>query len=279
MRIECRADASGRTFLSRQSFRAPIHLSKPHWDGHHLIVNIVNPTAGLFAGDSIELAVHVCAGARVVLTSPSAARVFRAKDSVQSTQVCNRSSSNAEEGSIFFQRYSSSWGSAVFSNDKNRAPRRWRAVFHRDDGTGTHGFGRGVRLRPTGLRDRPVACRQAGARGKGILSPRTTGLCQPGESAFRTPTTRPRSSFQKGWAGTPCGRSSLPSVRPPSSRERVTQPQVSAPSKSSPRTAFRCVPPSPGCVPSGMPFSESRNRVCASCRGPPARPRRTQPPR
>ena len=172
-----------------------------------------------------------------------------------------------------------SWGSAVFSNDKNRAPRRWRAVFHRDDGTGTHGFGRGVRLRPTGLRDRPVACRQAGAQGKVIPSPRTTGLCQPGESAFRTPTTRPRSSFQKGWAGTPCGRSSLPSVRPPSSRERVTQPQVSAPSKSSPRTAFRCVPPSPGCVPSGMPFSESRNRVCASCRGPPARPRRTQPPR
>ncbi|HEY6564419.1 MAG TPA: urease accessory protein UreD [Pirellulaceae bacterium] len=87
LRIECRADASGRTFLSRQSFRAPIHLSKPHWDGHHLIVNIVNPTAGLFAGDSIELAVRVCAGARVVLTSPSAARVFRATDSVQSTRV------------------------------------------------------------------------------------------------------------------------------------------------------------------------------------------------
>jgi urease accessory protein len=85
--IECRADASGRTVLSRQSFRAPVHLSKPHWDGNHLIINVVNPTAGLFAGDYIETTVRVCAGARAVLTSPSAARVFRAKDPSQGTQI------------------------------------------------------------------------------------------------------------------------------------------------------------------------------------------------
>lgn len=87
LHIECRADATGRTFLSRQSFRAPIHLSKPHWDGSHLIINVVNPTAGLFAGDHIEMTVRVHAGARAVLTSPSAARVFRAKDPSLETQA------------------------------------------------------------------------------------------------------------------------------------------------------------------------------------------------
>jgi urease accessory protein len=87
LRIECRPDGSGRTFLSRQSFRAPIHLSKPHWDGSHLIINLVNPTAGLFAGDHLEVAVQVCAGARAVLTSSSAARVFRAKHPAQRTEI------------------------------------------------------------------------------------------------------------------------------------------------------------------------------------------------
>jgi urease accessory protein len=87
LHIECRVDATGRTFLSRQAFRAPIHLSKPHWDGNHLIVNVVNPTAGLFAGDHVEMTARICSGARAVLTSPSAARVFRAKDPATRTQV------------------------------------------------------------------------------------------------------------------------------------------------------------------------------------------------
>jgi urease accessory protein len=87
LRIECRADAARKTFLARQAFGAPVHLSKPHWDGNHLIINVVNPTAGLFAGDHVEMNVRVCQGARAVLTSPSAARVFRARDSVGKTHV------------------------------------------------------------------------------------------------------------------------------------------------------------------------------------------------
>ena len=87
LRIECRVDAARRTFLAKQSFRAPMHLSKPHWDGNHLIINIVNPTAGLFAGDHVEMNVRVCPGARIVLTSPSAARVFRAKNSIGRARV------------------------------------------------------------------------------------------------------------------------------------------------------------------------------------------------
>jgi urease accessory protein len=87
LRIECRADAARRTFLAKQAFRAPVHLSKPHWDGNHLIINVVNPTAGLFAGDQVELDVRVCKGASSVLTSPSAARVFRPTDSISKAQV------------------------------------------------------------------------------------------------------------------------------------------------------------------------------------------------
>lgn len=87
LQIECQADSDGRTFLAKQSFRAPIHLSKPHWDGNYLIINVVNPTAGLFAGDYVEATVRVCAGARVVLTTPSATRVFRAKHPMERTEI------------------------------------------------------------------------------------------------------------------------------------------------------------------------------------------------
>jgi urease accessory protein len=87
LHIECQADAKGRTFLAKQSFCAPIHLSKPHWDGNYLIVNIANPTAGLFPGDHVEMSMRVCAGARAVFTTPSATRVFRAKHPEQRTEI------------------------------------------------------------------------------------------------------------------------------------------------------------------------------------------------
>ena len=54
-------------FISQQSFRAPIHLSKSHLDQGHLVQCIVNPTAGFFDGDRLELDIHVAAGAKLVL--------------------------------------------------------------------------------------------------------------------------------------------------------------------------------------------------------------------
>jgi urease accessory protein len=87
LHIECQADSDGRTFLAKQSFRTPIHLSKPHWDGKYLIINVVNPTAGLFAGDHVAIVVRICARAWVVLTTPSATRVFRAKHFMQRTEI------------------------------------------------------------------------------------------------------------------------------------------------------------------------------------------------
>jgi urease accessory protein len=67
------------TTLAAQSFRAPFHLSKPYWDSdtRTLLVQVVNPTAGILSGDRLESAVTVDPGAAVLLTTPSASRVFR----------------------------------------------------------------------------------------------------------------------------------------------------------------------------------------------------------
>lgn len=78
LRAEVRGN--GQTVLSAQSFRAPFHLSKPYWDGHALIVQVVNPTAGILAGDRLESAISVGSGAAVLITSPSASRVFKMRE-------------------------------------------------------------------------------------------------------------------------------------------------------------------------------------------------------
>jgi urease accessory protein len=91
LRAETRAD--GLTILSRQSFCAPFHLSKPYWDHDAgvLIVQVVNPTAGILAGDRLDSAVAVGAGAALLVTTPSACRLFSMTDgsaeSRQSFQV------------------------------------------------------------------------------------------------------------------------------------------------------------------------------------------------
>ena len=78
--IICAADAAGRSHLRHQSFCAPIHLSKPHLEEETLVVNVVNPTAGLLAGDRIASRVAVERGARLLLTTPSASRAHRTGD-------------------------------------------------------------------------------------------------------------------------------------------------------------------------------------------------------
>lgn len=68
----------GRTVLASQSFRAPFHLSKPYWDpdAGTLLVQVVNPTAGILAGDRLESRIAVERDAALLVTTPSASRVF-----------------------------------------------------------------------------------------------------------------------------------------------------------------------------------------------------------
>jgi urease accessory protein len=79
LHLRATARADGTTVLGSQSFRAPFHLSKPYWDpdARTLQVQVVNPTAGILEGDRLESEIFVDRGAALLLTTPSASRVFR----------------------------------------------------------------------------------------------------------------------------------------------------------------------------------------------------------
>lgn len=72
----------GRTVLAAQAFRAPFHISKPYWDAdaRTLLVQVVNPTAGILAGDRLESEISVAPDAALLVTTPSASRVFQMRD-------------------------------------------------------------------------------------------------------------------------------------------------------------------------------------------------------
>ena len=79
LRLVCGLDGRGVSSLREQSFRAPIHLSKPHWDEDTLVLNVMNPTAGLLQDDRIMQSATVRGGARLLLTMPGAARAHRVR--------------------------------------------------------------------------------------------------------------------------------------------------------------------------------------------------------
>lgn len=116
LRAAARPD-DGVTTLPAQAFRAPYHLSKPYWDAdtRTLLVQVVNPTAGILSGDRLESSVVVDPGAALLLTTPSASRVFRMRDGeARSLQTLHVASSGWLEvlpeplvphrGSVFHQR-------------------------------------------------------------------------------------------------------------------------------------------------------------------------------
>lgn len=73
-------DRQGRTILRDRRAGGLFHVGKPYWDGRVLAVQIVNPTAGLFAGDQMELKVALEEETQVELTSPSASRFYAMGD-------------------------------------------------------------------------------------------------------------------------------------------------------------------------------------------------------
>lgn len=79
LRLQAAVRSGGKTVLAAQSFRAPYHLSKPYWDADAgtLLVQVVNPTAGILEGDFLESDIAVEKGAALLVTTPSASRVFK----------------------------------------------------------------------------------------------------------------------------------------------------------------------------------------------------------
>jgi urease accessory protein len=72
-------DSKRHSYLRKQAFRAPFHISKPYWDDRVLTVQIINPTAGLFSYDSLESHVEIETDASALLTAPSASRVHTSR--------------------------------------------------------------------------------------------------------------------------------------------------------------------------------------------------------
>jgi urease accessory protein len=79
LHLRCTQREDGVPYISEQSFRAPVHLSKSHLDQGYLVQSIVNPTAGFFDGDRLEVDVQVDPEANLVLSMPSASRVYRTR--------------------------------------------------------------------------------------------------------------------------------------------------------------------------------------------------------
>jgi len=77
--LECARRENGVSFISRQDFRVPIHIGKGHVDEGALVLNLSNPTAGFFDGDRVDLDITVADGARLVLSTPAASRVYRTR--------------------------------------------------------------------------------------------------------------------------------------------------------------------------------------------------------
>ncbi|MGB6220867.1 urease accessory protein UreD [Haloferula sp.] len=65
----------GVTRLTHRQAGGLCHIGKPYWDGRTLLTQLINPTAGLFAGDRLDAKVTLGESASVLLSSPSACRL------------------------------------------------------------------------------------------------------------------------------------------------------------------------------------------------------------
>jgi urease accessory protein len=61
--------------LTHRHAAGAFHLSKPYWDGNTLMVQWINPTAGIFAGDVLRSDITVEPDASLLVTTPSATRI------------------------------------------------------------------------------------------------------------------------------------------------------------------------------------------------------------
>ncbi|MGJ8677249.1 MAG: urease accessory protein UreD [Akkermansiaceae bacterium] len=67
-------ESRNRTILAKRQAGGLCSISKPYWNDGVLGLQLVNPTAGLFSGDSLGMMVEISDHAQVALTSPSATR-------------------------------------------------------------------------------------------------------------------------------------------------------------------------------------------------------------
>lgn len=84
-KLALQLDRSGEaTRLSRCRHNGPLYVQKPFYpEGRELAhVYLLHPPGGIVSGDSLEIAADVNAEAAALLTTPGAARIYRARESL-----------------------------------------------------------------------------------------------------------------------------------------------------------------------------------------------------
>ena len=79
-----------RTILTKRRAGGLCSISKPYWCPQQSVLGLqlVNPTAGLFSGDSLKMHINIAPNAQAAITSPSATRFHTMPDgSASITQV------------------------------------------------------------------------------------------------------------------------------------------------------------------------------------------------
>ena len=71
---------TGTTRLGNAYRTGLFHFGKPYWDGGQLVVQVLNPTAGIFGGDRMESTFRIGPGARGCIISPSSNQVYSMPD-------------------------------------------------------------------------------------------------------------------------------------------------------------------------------------------------------
>lgn len=81
----CETNAQGHSILTRKEYRVPIHISKPYWDGHALLLNMMSPTAGMLEGDHVAIDVQVNSGATLIISNPASLRIHKMSTNGEAT--------------------------------------------------------------------------------------------------------------------------------------------------------------------------------------------------
>jgi len=68
-----------RTYLAKQWVRPPLHLAKSYEENDWALNLLMSPTAGLLAGDELQINIHADNQAKAVVISPAACRVHTMK--------------------------------------------------------------------------------------------------------------------------------------------------------------------------------------------------------
>jgi urease accessory protein len=91
------AARAGRTILARQKHRGPLVVQRPFRpEGPDLLhIYLLHPPGGLVAGDSLSTEARLHPGARALLTTPAAAKVYRSRPGAATSRQVQRLSAQA----------------------------------------------------------------------------------------------------------------------------------------------------------------------------------------